>query len=213
MEPSKRPPTARRWAGEWLFQLTTITVGVLIALSFDAALRWDADRALVAQARATIALEIARNRSELEEYLGSFEERLSKIDTVLQLVADLEAGVEPSIKEIDFTFGFPSLSDAGWETAERTGALALMEYPEVQELAEIYALHSLLADNVKAALLSVNQAVNAFTVSDDPFSMPPSARAMLLSHALEFRAHLMLDGQLGEQLLKGYREYESAAPK
>ena len=36
------PTDPRRAAGEWLFQLTTVTVGVLIALSFDAVLRWNA---------------------------------------------------------------------------------------------------------------------------------------------------------------------------
>jgi hypothetical protein len=44
MESSERSPVARRSAGEWLFQRTTITIGVLIALSFDARSKWNADR-------------------------------------------------------------------------------------------------------------------------------------------------------------------------
>jgi hypothetical protein len=51
METSEQPRAARRSTGEWLFQLTTITLGVLIALSFDAALKWNADRTLVSAAR------------------------------------------------------------------------------------------------------------------------------------------------------------------
>ena len=36
------PTDPWRAAGKWLFQLTRVTVGVLIALSFDAVLRWNA---------------------------------------------------------------------------------------------------------------------------------------------------------------------------
>jgi hypothetical protein len=52
----------KRSTGEWLFQLTTITLGVLIALSFDAVLGWNADRVLLGEATRTIAREVADNR-------------------------------------------------------------------------------------------------------------------------------------------------------
>ena len=57
-------PTARRAAlgRRMAISATTITVGVLIALSFDALLQWNAERTLVNEARAMIALEITDNQ-------------------------------------------------------------------------------------------------------------------------------------------------------
>jgi hypothetical protein len=102
MDPIDQPRRARLSAREWLFQLTTITIGVLIALSFDALLRWNADRALVAEARATIALEIADNRRELDAHLASYDARVASVDDGLKLLAEIDAGVEPTIHEVTF---------------------------------------------------------------------------------------------------------------
>ncbi|HSC17001.1 MAG TPA: hypothetical protein VLI71_17860, partial [Gammaproteobacteria bacterium] len=85
MESSARPRVAR-WLGEWLFQLTTITIGVLIALSFDALLKWNGDRKLVNEARANIALEIADNRRDLDAHLATYEQRIARLDNVLKLL-------------------------------------------------------------------------------------------------------------------------------
>ena len=163
----------------------------------------------MAEARDTIALEIADNRRELGAHLATWEERLARIDPMLKLLGELDAGVEPTVKEIDLTVGLPSLSDAAWQTAERTGALALMEYPEVQRFAEVYALQALVVENLQPALLTVNQAGSVFNATDDPFTMSPATREMLRSRALELRAHLALDQQLGAQLLEGYAEYSA----
>ena len=208
METSEQTRAARRSTGEWLFQLTTITLGVLIALSFDAALKWNADRTLLSAARANIALEIADNRRDLERHLAAFADRLARIDTMLKLIGELEAGTEPTVREIDLGMGMPSLSTAAWQTAERTGALALMEYVEVQRLADVYALQSLVSDNLNDAIRTVNHAGSLFLATDDPFAMPPAVRDTVRTRVLELRAYLQLDEQLGRQLLEAYVSYD-----
>ena len=135
MEISEQPRAARRSTGEWLFQLTTITLGVLIALSFDTVLSGTPTHARQRGA-SDIALEIADNRRDLEGHLAAFPERRARIDSMLKLLAELEAGIEPTVHEADLGMGMPSLSNAAWQTAERTGASALMEYVEVQRLAD-----------------------------------------------------------------------------
>jgi hypothetical protein len=204
MEAPAEPQPPRRSVGEWLFQLTTITIGVLIALSFDAVLQWNADRALVREANARITFEIADNRSELDAHLATFAERIAKVDLLLRLVAEGESGAEPTVREVDLTLGFPSLTSAGWQTAERTGALALMEYRDVQDLAELYTLQTFVVDNVSAALTTTNKAGSLLTATDDPFAMAPTPRGDLRAHLLELRANLMLDDQLGRQLSEAY---------
>jgi hypothetical protein len=172
MDPIDQPRRARLSAGAWLFQLTTITIGVLIALSFDALLQWNADRKLVEEARATIALEIADNLRELDAHLASYDERVAKLDDGLKLLAELEAGVEPTIHEVTLGMDFPSLNDAGWQTAGRTGAMALMEYSEVQELAELYTLQALFTDTLRPVLAEAIEAGVIMNSPGRPFAIP-----------------------------------------
>jgi len=209
MESSDQPRAARRSAGEWLFQLTTITIGVLIALSFDAVLKWNADRELVDEALATLAREVADNRMELQQHVETFEQRLNKVDAVFTLLRELDAGTEPSLKEIDFTFGFPSLSDAAWQSAERTGALTLLDYTEVQRLAQLYSLQALVTDNLPPALAALNQAGTLLSAFDEA----PASHDTLRARVHEVRAHLALDEQLGRQLLDGYDKYLGSPPR
>jgi hypothetical protein len=208
MDATDPPRAARRSAGEWLFQLTTITVGVLIALSFDAVLRWNADRALLEEARATIALEIADNRRELDGHLAAFDERIAKTDNTLKLLGELDAGVEPTVHEVPLDLRFPSLNDAGWQTAERTGAVGLMQYPEVQQLAELYTLQSLFTGTLQPAFMAANHAGAIMLATADPYAMPPAARDAMRARVLELRAYLQLGQQLGQQLSAGYVKVE-----
>ena len=206
MESSGQPPVARRSVGEWLFQLATITIGVLIALSFDSLLTWNADRMLVNEARANIALEIEDNRRDLDAHLATYEERIVRLDNVLKLLDQQDAGVELKTGEIDIGAGFPSLNDAGWQTARQTGALALMDYGDVQGLAEIYALQALVAENLRPSLLIVSQAGAIVYTASDPLALPTPARDSLRARTLELRGLVMIDDQLGRQLLAGYDE-------
>ena len=54
--------TARRFT----FEIAAITAGILIALSIDAVVERQRERALVSQARTAVAREIADNRQDLE---------------------------------------------------------------------------------------------------------------------------------------------------
>ena len=49
-----------------LVEVALITIGVLIALSFDSLSAWRSNRALVREARANLLNEIRDNRAELE---------------------------------------------------------------------------------------------------------------------------------------------------
>jgi len=207
MDPTEPPRSPRRSAGEWLFQLTTITIGVLIALSFDAVLKWNADRTLVDEARATIELEIADNHRELDAYLAAHDERIARVDTGLKLLAELDAGIEPTIHDVALGLNFPSLNDAGWQTAARTNAVALMQYSEVQAIAQVYALQLLFTDTLRPALVAVNEAGAMMNAPGDPFAMPAARDAMRV-RLVEVRAYLELGRQLGAQLSEGYAKLE-----
>jgi hypothetical protein len=79
-----------------------------------------------------------------------------------------------------------------------------MDYPEVQELAKLYTVQTLVADNVGASLLATNEAGSVLFAVDDPFTMPPGMRDEFRRRVLELRARLKHDDDLGRILGAAY---------
>ena len=84
-EPTETPPApkpaAKYTVVDYVFSFITITAGVLIALLINGLVEWNATRALVAEARATIAREITDNRKDLTlfPYTTLFRSRKSVV--------------------------------------------------------------------------------------------------------------------------------------
>lgn len=57
---------------------------------------------------------------------------------------DLRASRAPSGVPTTLGFGSPSFPRSAWDTAGRTGALALMDYAEVKRFSEIYDLQDVV---------------------------------------------------------------------
>ena len=115
----------------FVVELLTITTGVLIALSLEGLLEWNNHRLLVREAKAIIAREIADNKTELGRYLSGTEQRLTDVATSPILASDLLTTRKSDVGEIKLQLDLSPLSAAGWHTAERTNALAYMEYADV----------------------------------------------------------------------------------
>jgi hypothetical protein len=101
----------------------------------------------------------------------------------------------------------PQLNDAGWQTAERTGAIALMEYSEVQQLAELYTLQASFAGTVLPAVAAASELTAMMNAPGNPFAIQ-AARDAMRARLIETRAHLQLNQSLGAGLMDRYSKLE-----
>ncbi len=132
-------------------QLATITAGIVIALSFEALREWQHDRALVHEARERIAHEIADNMKEV-------------VDDILNK--------RPSnVHAIDIGATLADLSAAGWQTAQRMGVLAHMDYADVQRCSKLYGIQQLYAEQQRRTLEHATSAM--MTITGSPFKAAP----------------------------------------
>jgi hypothetical protein len=138
--------SARRFA----FEITTITVGILIALSVDGIVEWNRERALVREARASITREIADNLKGLEGTFPAFEKHERDLEQALQFANELLQTGKTDVNQLNFALSMPSLNRASWQTAERTGALSYMEYADVKEYNELYELQDVVVESQRA---------------------------------------------------------------
>ncbi len=193
-------------ASDWIFQFVTIVGGVLIALMFDGLADWSRERSLVREARAGIEREIADNRTELEKSLAGADARNGRLDTALRFADELLARQKTDVHEVNLGVSVAELSDASWATADRTGALALMDYDEVQSLARLYRLQDLYNTRLRGAMERLASALTLFVAAKNPEQAArPDLEAFRL-HIITLQAELYLHDEFAQQLLKLYKE-------
>jgi hypothetical protein len=185
-------------------QLATITAGILIALSLEGLREWRHERALVDEARKTIAREIADNLKEVDGENAGLATRQANIQKLIDVVNRVLAKKPSGVTEMNVTANIAELNAAGWQTAERMGALAHMEYDEVQRYSKLYGLQQLYADRQRRTF---EHAVSALTaIPGSPDDAPPQALEAFRLRLQELRADLLVEEQLGKHLSEEYRK-------
>ena len=141
-----RPAGQKYTAADYFFQFVTVTAGVLIALLINGLVEWQSNRNLVAEARATIAREIAANKKDLSTTLTGIQRDLQKLDAGMQFANDLLGKKSLSVNQLNFHINLADLTASAWHTAERTGALRYMDFDEAQRLSLHYDFQDLLVE-------------------------------------------------------------------
>ncbi len=197
-------PAKKYTAVDYLFQLVTITAGVLIALLIGGLVEWNNRRELVAQARATINQEIAANRKDLEVTLSGIERDLEHLDEGIQLANDILAK-KPILKDtMNFHLNLADLTMSGWRTAERTGALSHMDYGEVQRLSILYDQQELLVAQPRGMLNLLSEAMSILAPGFDPDRANFDDVERFRERMMRLRSILFIHRQLATRLAEGY---------
>jgi hypothetical protein len=166
---STPPPPAKKYAfADYLFQFVTITAGVLIALLINGLVQWNDNRALVAQARATIAREIAANKTDLDKTVLGFADDQKAFASAIQFAEGWLSGKPPKINKLNLHVNLADLSSASWRSAERTGALAHMDFDEVQRYSILYDFQDLFVEQQRSMVSQLAAATALLTADFNP---------------------------------------------
>jgi hypothetical protein len=189
---------------DFLIQLITITAGVLIALSFEGVREWWHYRSLVSEARETILRELEDNRKEVASVLNGTAGRRQNLSNAIRLADELLAKKTPTIHEINLGFELADLSSASWQSADRTGALAHMDYAEVQKYSRVYGHQELFAQRQRTGVEQLGLAMGI--LQSDPTEATPRDLELFRQRVIELRATLDIEEQLAKRLVKSYAE-------
>lgn len=205
------PVRPSRSFGYVLTELFIVTAGVLIALSVDSFREWRQDRALVEQARGTIAREIAANKEDVERVLSGTASRRSNLDAARRMANELLATRKTGITEISLGASLSDLSDAAWVSAERTGALSNMDYGEVQGYSQLYAVQEVYADQQRESVRRIAE-VLAVLSEGDPHQAAPQDLEQFRQGVRALLGALHIEEQLGQRLVELYAEALARIP-
>jgi hypothetical protein len=127
---------------EFLLQLLTVTVGILIALSLEGMLEWRHHEHLVHGAEANLAMEIRENRASLERGLQQMDKIQAQLANILNAVHTLQADRNAKLKpeDLGLEVSITTLQSSGWSATSVTGAIGYMRYDAVEQYTAIYDL-------------------------------------------------------------------------
>jgi hypothetical protein len=200
------PPKAPRKYSlvDYVFQFITITAGVLIALLINGLVQWNDNRALVAEARATIAREIASNKKDLDSTLEGMDADILKLESALKFADELLTKKKTSVNELNFHINLADLSASGWRTAERTGALSHMDYEEVQRLSLLYDFQDLIGQQQRALVSQLSEVTAILSGSFDPDNPNRRDLELFRERLMRLRAALVIHKDLVARLAENY---------
>ena len=202
------PPHAIHSWKDFGVQLVTITAGILIALSLEGIRESLHDRALVREARENIRREITDNQREVDGEITAIPGRAKKLDAALRFANELLQTKRTEVHQIELGLNFPTLRAASWQTADRTGALAHMDYAEVQKYAELYAFQEFLTAQHRRAIESLSAAIGIVTASED--GDPTKASAADLERfrlqIVSLRSLLFIEEQMSKTASEHYKK-------
>jgi hypothetical protein len=193
---------------DFVLQLGTITAGVLIALSLEGVRESFHNRALVREARENIRREITDNKRELDDEIAHMDERGKKLDVTLRFANDLLKTKRTDIQQIDLGLEFPTLRAASWQTAERTGAFAHMDYAEVQKYANIYDFQNFLAQQHSRAFDALSAALGILAANEDgdPMKASPADLERFRQQIVRLRSILFIEEQMSRTASERYKK-------
>jgi hypothetical protein len=202
------PPHAVHSWRDFGLQLVTITTGILIALSLEGIRESFHNRALVREARENIRREIADNKREIDNEIAQFDARTRKIDGALQFAVDLQKKKQTDIHKVELEVVFPTLSVASWQTAERTGAFAHMDYAEVQKYANIYGFQDFLIEQHRRAIEALSAALGILAASEggDPTRAPPAEIERFRQQVVTLRSVLFVEEQMTQTASERFKK-------
>jgi len=152
------PPHPVHSFRQFLLQLLTITVGILIALGLEGIAESRHHHRIVREVKSNLKIEIDGNNRSLEVGLQGVERTQKQLETMLSAMNQLHATQSPKPGDFNLDISITTLRVAAWNTAEGIGALSYMEFEEVQHYSTIYDLQqqfSVLQQRTLDALLDL----------------------------------------------------------
>lgn len=124
---------------DFFVHMGTITLGLLIALSLEGLVEYQHHRHLVHTAHENLRSEVQANLDTLQRDEQALVDVKSQLNTDIQTLRQLQTKPAASSARIISGWTWYGLQASAHNTARDTGALALMNYNDVQRIDQMYA--------------------------------------------------------------------------
>ncbi len=181
---------------EFLVEIGTITIGILIALGLESTVEAYHNHQLVERARIDLRAELESNRATLASTIAQEKKAGPPLATLLRYTRDRLQGRQARLSpDLQLNMTFIPMNTAAWESAVSTQALVHMPYDQAHALGVVYAGTRVFNEYEADA---TRHWMELAVLPDDPGSLPrdqleAAAREMALNQG--YQASLIASGQ------------------
>jgi len=197
---------------DFFLHLTTITIGLLIALSLEGIVEWQHHRHLVQDAEASLHAEIKGNADNIDGVLADVHKRQVALKHDVYVLNYIAAnGKYPEDKHMSVNFQIVAFQGVAWKTAQSTGALAYMPYDLAQDYSSIYMQQDLVTVAQQQAARDSVLAIGPFINEPDDSAPPSREQAQSIVEKIEvLQGQLILVDSFMQGLSEGYKQFLAA---
>jgi hypothetical protein len=187
---------------DFLLQIFTVTVGIIIALGLEALLTWHNDRALAAVARADFVGELTDNLHSLDTVLPNDTAALAWMTaTIAWGEARLQHRTLPK-PQPPGSRSFATMSNAAWDTALATQAIHRLRFDEARKLSDAYSTQVTLNDFTSRA---EQQWIAMSSFAGDPEALQDADARAALGQLKVAAAYAQTLASLEEKVMGEYK--------
>ena len=170
---------------DFLLHLLTMTVGLFIALSLEAAVESLHHRHLVRDARENLHREIAANYQQYSVNAKWIAENRDQLARNIELLRELRRGKKLDPADLGWHWQWNSFSGVAWRAARDNGAVSYMEPNLISAYSWIYLQQDYINSTALAIVTEESKAGAALEAAVDPSNLSPSEIQTLLLKSAE----------------------------
>ena len=199
---------------DFFLHLTTITIGLLIALSLEGIVEWQHRRHLVHDAETSLHAEIKGNAGNMDGILAELHKRQDALKHDVSILSYVAAnGKYPEDHGMSVDFSIIAFDGVSWKTAQSTGAFSYMPYDLARDYAGIYMQQDLLTASEQQAARDAVLILGPFINEPDNSPPPPREEAQAMIQKIEvLQGQLMLVDSIMRTLSSNYKVFLAAHP-
>ncbi len=142
--------TAIRTWRDFFVHITTIVIGLLIAIGLEQSVEYVHHRHQLQEARRELSKEVDDNRRIVDFNIESAQKASLALDTDIAVLRAQQASRSPVPKKLDYTWEPWDTRDGTWQAAKQSGSLSLMPHDELRRYSHVYAVLAAFMDALPA---------------------------------------------------------------
>jgi len=142
-------PAIRTWR-DFLVHITTIVIGLLVAIGLEQSVEYVHHRHQLQDARLELSKEVAENRRIIEFNIESTRKASLELDTDISILRAQRSSGSPVPKKLDYNWEPWDTRDGSWQAAKQSGSLSLMPHDELMRYSHLYAVLAAFMDALPA---------------------------------------------------------------
>jgi hypothetical protein len=174
----------RSWKG-FLLHLLTITIGLFIALTLEAAVESMHHRHLVRDARENLRQEITNNHKLYAENARRVQLNRDRLARDIEQLRDLRNRKKLENTRLSWGWEWNSYDDAAWQTARQSGAVTYMDPPWISNYSWVYAQQAYINSTALAIVAEETRAAAPLIAVQDAANLSPAEVNALLIKSVE----------------------------